>query len=240
MRGAAADQILVFLGHATEDADDLFRMGALVARQSPQRGIDFVLGVLADATRVDQDNVGVASLVGDFVAEFPHPANDELAIEHVHLAADGFDKELLLRHGTRPRDRPGSPDSIIIANPTIPRRAEPREPPGFPREKPGSIRGLLFRRLPVAASALTVTAREPPRMRRWERRLMHVLQVSRRNVWCGCSNARRALRWRSNLWRGAGCPDVDPIGSRHRGSGCRLAQLLGLGNHLLRRLPDGC
>src|SRR5262245_63467759 len=55
--------------------------------------------MLADAARIEQDDVGLALLVRDLVAEPAQRADDELAVEHVHLAADGFDEELFRHDG---------------------------------------------------------------------------------------------------------------------------------------------
>ena len=54
-----ADQLLVLLGHAAEDADDLVGMALLVAAQPAEGAVDLVLGVLADAAGVEEDHVGV-------------------------------------------------------------------------------------------------------------------------------------------------------------------------------------
>ena len=59
--------------------------------QPAQGAIDFVLGVLADAARVEQDRVGFGRRGDEFVALLAQTGHDQLAVEHVHLAADGFD-----------------------------------------------------------------------------------------------------------------------------------------------------
>ena len=60
VRGAVEDQLLVFLRHAAQHADDRFRVSALVRTQAAQGAVDLVLGVLADAARVEEDRVGLA------------------------------------------------------------------------------------------------------------------------------------------------------------------------------------
>ena len=60
VRRPLEDQLLIFLGHAAEDADDLVGLLALGVLQPAQRAVDLVLGMLADAAGVEQDRVGVA------------------------------------------------------------------------------------------------------------------------------------------------------------------------------------
>ncbi len=64
-------------------------------------GVDLLLGVLADRAGVEQDHVGVGGGVGQDVALPLERADDQLAVEHVHLAADGLDVDLL-RHQVAP------------------------------------------------------------------------------------------------------------------------------------------
>ena len=92
---ALADDLLVLLGHAAENADHLLGIFLLMPDEAAESGIDLLLGMFADAARVEQNDVGVDRLVDQFVALPAQTADDELAIEHVHLAADGFDVEFL-------------------------------------------------------------------------------------------------------------------------------------------------
>ena len=71
----------------------LFGMFALGVLEPAEGAVDFVFGVLADAARVEEDRVGVVRIVRELVALFAQAGDDELAVEHVHLAADGFDVE---------------------------------------------------------------------------------------------------------------------------------------------------
>ena len=61
--------------------------------QAAKGAVDFVLGVLADAASVEQDDVGGGGLVGQFIALSAQTADHQLAVEYVHLAANGFDVE---------------------------------------------------------------------------------------------------------------------------------------------------
>jgi hypothetical protein len=66
---------------------------------------DFLFGVFADGAGVVEDDVGVVAILDGFVALDAELAEDELAVEHVHLAAEGFEIELA---GHRCRGRLGS------------------------------------------------------------------------------------------------------------------------------------
>src|SRR5262249_39551322 len=90
VRSTTADQLLVLLRHAAEYAQNLAGMALLVRAQAAQGTVDFVLGVLADAASIEQDDVGFRGLLDQFVALAAQAADDQLAVEHVHLAADGF------------------------------------------------------------------------------------------------------------------------------------------------------
>ncbi len=70
-------------------------MPGLVAAEPTQGGIDLVFGMLANAARVKQDQIRVARFVGDRIAQSAQRADDQFAVQHVHLAADGLDVELL-------------------------------------------------------------------------------------------------------------------------------------------------
>ncbi len=91
VRGPAADQLLVFLRHAAEHAYNLRRMLPLVLPQPAERAVDLVLGVLANAAGVEKDDVGAFGLVRQLISLAAQTAHHQLAVEHVHLAADGFD-----------------------------------------------------------------------------------------------------------------------------------------------------
>ena len=67
----------------------------LSGRDAAEGGVDLLLGVLADGAGVEEEDVGVGGGVGEVVALPAERADDELAVEHVHLAADGFDVDLL-------------------------------------------------------------------------------------------------------------------------------------------------
>jgi hypothetical protein len=65
--------------------------------EPPERAVDLVLGVLADAACVEQNGVGRLGLVDQLVALISQAGDYELAIEHVHLTTDGFDVDVF-RH----------------------------------------------------------------------------------------------------------------------------------------------
>ena len=60
IRRPLENQLLVFLGHAAQHADDLVADAFALTCFSPaERAVDLVLGMLADAARVEQDRVGL-------------------------------------------------------------------------------------------------------------------------------------------------------------------------------------
>ena len=99
VRGPVKNQRLIFLGHAAHHADDLPRPAFFAVLQPPQLAVDFVLGMLADAARVEQHGVGFADVRRQFVALFAERPHDQFAVQHIHLAADGFDIELKIMGG---------------------------------------------------------------------------------------------------------------------------------------------
>ncbi len=65
--------------------------------QLRQPAENLLLGVVADAARVEQHGIGVVDGVGDGVAVHLHDGGDHLGVGHVHLAAVGLNEKL--RHG---------------------------------------------------------------------------------------------------------------------------------------------
>ena len=75
----------------------------LACLSRPKR-IDLVFGMLPHATGVKQNGVGLLRAIDQFVTLLAQTGHDQLAVEHVHLAADSFDIELL-GHKTSRRTR---------------------------------------------------------------------------------------------------------------------------------------
>ena len=92
-RRPLADQVLVFLCHAPEHAHDHVGPLRLHAPDAAKRGVDLVFGVLPHAAGVVEDGIGLAAAGGQLPALAAERGHHELAVEHVHLAADGFDPE---------------------------------------------------------------------------------------------------------------------------------------------------
>ena len=91
MRGLLKDQILILLGHAAHHANHLLRPGSLAELQTAQSTVDLVLRVFTHATGVEQNRVGFFGIVRQFVTIFAQRGNNQLAVQHVHLAANSFD-----------------------------------------------------------------------------------------------------------------------------------------------------
>ena len=97
--GKAAEDIdAVALGHAADDADDEVRICCLALFQLAQARPDLLLGVLASGAGVVDDDVGLIAIVDQFVSLRAELPQDELAVEHVHLAAEGFQVQLSSTH----------------------------------------------------------------------------------------------------------------------------------------------
>src|SRR5437660_1369307 len=98
MRRSAKDGFLIFLGHATENANYPLRMALLVATQHAERAVNLVLGMLPYAACIEENDIRIGRLVRQLISLPAQAADDELAVQHVHLVADGFDVELLGGH----------------------------------------------------------------------------------------------------------------------------------------------
>ena len=91
VRGPLKDLMLVLLSHAAQDADDRFRPLCFELPQPAQRTVDFVFGMLAHTTRIEQDRIGLAGAIDHLVTGLQQLGGNQLAVEHVHLAADRLD-----------------------------------------------------------------------------------------------------------------------------------------------------
>ena len=100
-RGPLADQFLILLGHAAEHAHDEVGPLLLLESDAAERRVDLVLGVLADAAGVVEDGVGLAATRRHLPTLPAQRGDNEFAVEHVHLAADGFDPEPFHGHESR-------------------------------------------------------------------------------------------------------------------------------------------
>ena len=93
VRGFLKDEVLVFLGHAPDDADDFGGAVAFAVFESPEGTVDFVFGVFANAAGIEDDGISIFGAVGELVAVAAQCGDYQFAVQHVHLAADGFDVE---------------------------------------------------------------------------------------------------------------------------------------------------
>ena len=103
--GTLENQPLILLRHAAQDANHFARMLASGVLKPAQGAIDLVLCVLTDAARVEQDRVRLADIRRELVTVFAQAGHHELAVELIHLAADGFDIQfhgLKKGNGSRP------------------------------------------------------------------------------------------------------------------------------------------
>ena len=87
------DGVAFLLRDAAGDGDD--RIVALLGGELPQLAeprVELVLGALAHAARVDDDDVGVRGLLGGLVARLLEQPGHALGVVDVHLAAERFDQ----------------------------------------------------------------------------------------------------------------------------------------------------
>ena len=107
-KGGAREDGLAFLtGHAAAHADDQLGAGRLHGPEVAQVGEDLLLGLLADGTGVEQDDVGLVRVVGQLGAlglgqQVGHP----FAVVGVHLAPEGAQVEFSA-HAVVSLRRPG-------------------------------------------------------------------------------------------------------------------------------------
>ena len=62
--------------------------------RAARQAVDFVFGMSADAARVQRDHIGAADCVDLLMARAAQLASEQLAVEDVHLTADGLDEEM--------------------------------------------------------------------------------------------------------------------------------------------------
>ena len=95
--GVVAREQLVLdaLGHAAQHADDEVAAAAAQGLERLEAVDDFLLGVVADGARIQENSVGALELRPRLVAGHAHNGGDDFTIGHVHLAAVSFDVQFL-------------------------------------------------------------------------------------------------------------------------------------------------
>ncbi len=91
VRCAREQFVFVVLRHTAEHADDQIGVAPLAAREFAEARPHLVLRLLAHAAGVEEDEFGSGAIGGRFPAACAKLPGGELAVEHVHLATDGFD-----------------------------------------------------------------------------------------------------------------------------------------------------
>jgi hypothetical protein len=108
IRDPAQGPLALLLGHTAAEPDQDLRPIAFEQPELAQAGVDLVLGLLAHAAGVEQDEVG---LFGDGCGEHPllHQLSSQpLAVQLVHLATPGLDEETAGLQGSTPPPSGGS------------------------------------------------------------------------------------------------------------------------------------
>jgi hypothetical protein len=89
------DKFLILLGHAADDADDLAGILPLERGHPAHGGVRLLLGQFPHGTGVEEQHIGLGRFIRQAVALLLEGRHDQLAVQHVHLAADGFDVHFL-------------------------------------------------------------------------------------------------------------------------------------------------
>ncbi len=87
----------VAFGHAADDADDEGGVGGFAVFECAESGPDFLFGLFADGAGVVEGDVGIIEGGGEGVAKGTELVLDELGVEDVHLAAEGFEVDFFHR-----------------------------------------------------------------------------------------------------------------------------------------------
>jgi hypothetical protein len=78
MRDALKDTVPLLLGHTATDANDKVRVLTLEPLQVSKLTVDLLLGLVTDATGIEQDEISPACFIGDLIAETDQNARDTL------------------------------------------------------------------------------------------------------------------------------------------------------------------
>ena len=95
------DELAVLLREAPTHRDLEVRALGLQRLEPPEVAVELVVGVLADAARVEHDDVGGVEIVGGLHAVGDEQAGDALGVVLVHLAPVGAQVEAARRFGSR-------------------------------------------------------------------------------------------------------------------------------------------
>ena len=109
VRRPLEEQLAVLLGQAAADRDLQLGPSLLDRLQMPEVPVELVVGVLADAAGVEDDNVGLVQVLGAGHAVCGQHRGDALGVVFVHLAPERANQESPnLGHRPRLGDRPAA------------------------------------------------------------------------------------------------------------------------------------
>ena len=91
MRGAGENLFLVFLSHTAQNTQYLAGVVLHVQPEAPQGAVNLVFRMLAHAAGVEKDHIRLTRLVHQRIAMLAQGADHQLAVQHIHLAANGLD-----------------------------------------------------------------------------------------------------------------------------------------------------
>ena len=92
--------ILDAFGHTAHYAHQQVRTLLLERLEEVQPVEDFLLGVVADGAGVHKHGIGLVERCGGTVSGHLHDGGNDFTVGHVHLAAVGFDEQLLVAIGS--------------------------------------------------------------------------------------------------------------------------------------------
>lgn len=93
MRRFLEDQVLILLSHTADYANHFCRAISFAELQSSQSAVDFVFRVLPNTAGVEEHCIGIFWTVCQPITFTTQSSDDQFAVQHIHLAANGFDVE---------------------------------------------------------------------------------------------------------------------------------------------------
>jgi hypothetical protein len=98
MRYTLKEVLTLLLSHTAADTNDKVRVMAFEPFELAQLAVDFLLGLIANATGVQQYEVSTARLARDLIAETYENTCDTFGFVLIHLAAIGDNCRTFRRH----------------------------------------------------------------------------------------------------------------------------------------------
>src|SRR5205823_15009422 len=120
MRRPTLDEVTILLCQAAGDGDLHLGAVALEGLDLTEMAVELVVGVIADAARVQDDDVGLLHIVGGLHALAIEQTSDPLRVVRVHLAAERAD-DVALGHWRQVRGWPPRSQRLVAKEENRPR-----------------------------------------------------------------------------------------------------------------------